>query len=336
MPARGHRFFELPHTRGAGFTLVEVMVAMTLALMVLGITVTLFSGSSRSRGDLERSSRLAENAQFALELVSDELKHTGFFADLNQAGVAWQVPDPCATAPGALGFSTAPFQLPVAIRGYTGNDVEPGCVRNRRAGTALFTIRRLAADTTPVAQAAAAMFLQVSKCNLDTPRLWRYASDGTDFTLRNIDCATVADIRRVLVRTYFVADCNACGRDTIPTLKRLDLDGNRIVETTLVEGIDNLQLEFGFDRNGDGNADVFLPTLSGIAGAPENDWSNVVAARVFVLARSADAEQGHLEAVRQYDFGEAGSSKGSRDAYKRTMLAALVRMPNIAGRRELP
>ena len=57
-----------PHhrrSRAGGFTLVEIMVAMTLGLLVLGVTVTLFAGTSRSRTDLERSNRLAENAQFA-------------------------------------------------------------------------------------------------------------------------------------------------------------------------------------------------------------------------------------------------------------------------------
>jgi type IV pilus assembly protein PilW len=200
----------------------------------------------------------------------------------------------------------------------------------------MVTLRRLAVDTTPPAEADGAAHVQVSKCNLDAPRAWRFTSDGSDFTLRNIDCATRADIRRVIARTYYVAACNECGRDTIPTLKRVDLDGDRVVETALVEGVENLQLEYGFDRNNDGNADVFLRGLSGVAGAPDNLWSNVVAARVYVLARSADAEAGHVEAERRYDFGEAGTAYGTRDGYKRTMLAALVRMPNVAGPRERP
>jgi type IV pilus assembly protein PilW len=321
---------------GRGFTLVEVMVAMTLGLIVLGVTVTLFAGTSRSRSDLERSNRLAENAQFALDLVGDELRHAGFLADLSLAGATWQVPDPCATTADGLGFSMVPFQVPVAVRGYTGADATPPCVPRRRAGTAMFTIRRLAVETTPIAAATGAQFVQVSKCNLDTPRLWRYTSDRAELTLRNIDCATVADIRRVVVRTYYVADCNECGRDTIPTLKRLEVDGDQLVETALVEGVENLQLEYGFDRDNDGNADVFLPTLSGVAGAPENLWTNVVAVRAYVLGRSRDVEHNHVEADRVYDFGQAGSIAGTRDAFKRTMLATLVRLPNIAGPREVP
>ena len=318
------------------FTLVEVLVAMALALLVLGVTLTLFAGTSRSRGDLERSNRLEENAQFALEIVGEELRHAGFYADVDLAGVAWQVPDPCAIDPATLGVSHSPFHMPVAIRGYTSTDVTPSCVERRRAGTAAFTIRRLAADTTVPAAAAGARFIQISKCNLDVPKLWRFSSTPADFTLRNIDCTTVADVRRFLVRTYFVAECNECGRDTIPTLKRVEFDGDRIVETALVEGVENLQAEYGFDRDNDGNADVYLPGLSGIPGAPDNDWVNVVAARLYVLARSADDELGHVEADRRYDFGQVGVEPGANDAHKRAMIATLVRMPNVAGRRERP
>jgi type IV pilus assembly protein PilW len=322
--------------RERGFTLVEVMVAMTLGLIVLGVTITLFAGTSRGRADLERSNRLAENAQFALDMVGDELRHATFFADLSLAGSTWQVPDPCATAPDALGFSMAPFQVPVGVRGYGAGDPTPACIASRQPGTAMFTIRRLAIETTPAADATGAQFVQVSKCNLDTPRLWRYTSDRSEFTLRNIDCATIADVRRVVVRTYFVASCNECDRDRIPTLKRLDLEGNRLVETALVEGVENLQLEYGFDRDNDGNADVFLAGLSGVAGAPDNEWFNVVAVRVYVLGRSRDVEHGHVEADRVYDFGQAGTQAGTADAFKRTLLASLVRLPNVAGPREIP
>jgi type IV pilus assembly protein PilW len=318
-----------------GLTLVEAMIAMTLSLLVLGVAVTLFSGTSRGRYDLERSNRLAEATKFALEMLSEDVRHAGFYDGVTLSGAAWQTPDPCTTTRTALGVSVAPFQLPVAIRGYRPADATPDCVANRRANTAMVTLRRLAVETTPVASANNAPYVQVSKCNKDLA-LWRYADQPSQFTLRNIDCATLADIRRLVVRTYFVASCNVCGRDTIPTLKRVDLEGDRLVETALVEGVEDLQVEYGFDTNGDGNADVFRGWLSGDAAAADNFWQNVVAVRLHVIGRSTDTEGGHTEARRTYSFGEAGSRDGATDAFKRQMLAALVRLPNVAGPRERP
>jgi type IV pilus assembly protein PilW len=321
--------------RQRGVTLVEAMIAMTLALLVLGVTVALLSGTSRGRADLERSNRLAEATKFALETLSDDARHAGFYGAVALAGAAWQVPDPCATDRATLGISVAPFQMPVAVRGYAPDDPSPVCVSYRRPGTAAVTLRRLAVETTPRADARDAPFVQVSKCNKDLA-LWRYADDPDQFGLRNIDCATIAEIRRLVVRTYFIATCNDCLRDSIPTLKRVDLDGDSIVETPLVEGVEDLRIEYGFDTNADGAVDIYRAALSGIAGAADNDWANVVALRLHVLGRSLDAEIDHVEAARVYDFGEAGSEAGARDAYKRTVLSALVRLPNVAGPRENP
>lgn len=323
--------------RQRGLTIVEAMIAMTLALLVLGVAVTLFGGTSRGRADLERSNRLAESTKFALEVLADEVRHAGFYDTVPFGGVAWQAPSPCVTDRAALGISMAPFQMPVPVRGWRTDEVLPSCIAYRRPGTAAVTLRRLAVETTPRADARDAPFVQVGKCNKDLhlPK-WQYGDDPDLFVLRNLDCATPADIRRLVVRTYFVASCNECGRDTTPTLKRVDLDGDSMVETALVEGVEDLRIEYGFDTNNDGSADVYRAALSGVPGAADDTWANVVALRLHVLGRSADAESGHVEARRVYDFGEAGSANGASDAHKRTMLSALVRLPNVAGPREQP
>jgi type IV pilus assembly protein PilW len=323
--------------RQRGLTLIELRIAMTLGLMVLGIAAALFEGTSRGRTEIERSDRLAENVQQALDTLADEIRHAGFYGELNFTGVAWQVPDPCAVKASDLGLSYAPYQLPVAVRGYRPDDELPDCVEHRRDGTSAITLRRVDVETTAKASAAGAAFLQISKCNQDIPPYWKVASASAEFTLRNIDCATLADIRRVMVRTYFIASCNECGRDTIPTLKRVELVDDRIVETPIAEGVENLQVEYGFDLDGDGVADRFRAELSGDAGAADNDWSNVVAARVHVVARTTQGDPGATASVtKQFDFGQAGSAYGGHDAYKRTMLSALVRVPNVAGKRENP
>ena len=96
-------------------TLIELMVAMTLGMLVLGAVAVIFSGTSGNRAALERGVRLAQNAAYAVELLSDEIRTAGFFAETNVTGVAWQVPDPCATTLAAQGWSHAPFTAPVPI-----------------------------------------------------------------------------------------------------------------------------------------------------------------------------------------------------------------------------
>src|SRR5689334_1776122 len=101
-----------------GLSLIELLVACAVALLVLGGVAFMFGGTTGNRLDVERTGRLTENAAYALEVLSEELHLAGYFAETKQAGVAWQVPSPCNTAIGTLGFQIAPLTLPVAIAGY--------------------------------------------------------------------------------------------------------------------------------------------------------------------------------------------------------------------------
>ena len=322
--------------RGArGTTLVEILVALALASLVIGAVALVFSATSRNRGDLERSARLLENAQYALDYLSDELRLAGYYAELSVVGVAWQAPDPCGTTVASLGWSNSPFQVPLPLVGLRPADAMPACLPHQRPGTAAFVVRRLDVDRTPPAEATGAPFLQVSKCPLDA-RLWVLSSNPSDFVLRNLDCATVADVRQLFVRTYYVADCDDCGSDTMPTLKRAELIGGQIVVTPLVEGIENLQLEYGFDGDGDGNPDRWLDAPDATLGVAFGDWSNVLAVRVYALVRAGDAQAGYVDTSKQFNLGPAGYTAAANDGYKRVQLSSIVRLSNAAGQRETP
>ena len=321
--------------RHRGMTLIELMVAMTLGLLVLGVVTVIFSGTSGNRAALERGGRLAENAAYAVEVLSDEMRIAGFFGETNFTGVAWQVPDPCATALAAQGWSQAPFTAPVPVAGYQGNDAVPGCISNRKAGTAVIVTRRSSAETTPQASATGAYFLQASKCASD-PASWVFGGDPSSFTMHNLDCATIADIRESVVRSYYVSTCNECGSDNVPTLKRAELTGTQMTITPLVEGVENLQVFYGFDTDGDGNVDIYRAALSGVAGAADNDWSNVVSVKLYVLARTTDPEPGYVDSSKTFDLGPGGVTQPVGDAYKRLLLTSIVRLNNSAGVRETP
>ena len=327
------------HARTAaqrGLSLIELLVACAVALLVLGAVAFMFGGTTGNRLDVERTGRLTENAAYALEMLSEELHVAGYFAETKLVGMAWQVPNPCNTAIGTLGFQTAPFTLPVAIAGYRPADAAPACISNRKAGTAAVSIRRLDVATTAAASATGAPFWQISSCALDAAPQLAYSNVPAAFTMRKIDCNAVADTHQVVVRTYYIATCNECGTDTIPTLKRAELVGDAIVVTPLVEGIEDLQVEYGFDTNNDGNADIYRDTLSGVAGAADNNWWNVVAVRMYVLGRSTDVTPGYVDSAKRFYMGPAGYTNVANDGFKRVQLAALVRLNNPAGLRERP
>jgi type IV pilus assembly protein PilW len=338
-----------PPDRLLGVTMVEVLVAMTVALLVLGTVSTVFLSTSRNRGNLERSARLIENAQYAMNVLRDDITQAGYYDTLTTAGVNWRIPDPCATAMSELGWSppgtappTAPVAMsnaPVPILGLRPADATPACTPDRKPGTAMLVLHYVGPAATAPVSVGGAPYLQLSKCASDVANVQNlgvFSTKRADFTLRNIDCGTLADIKQYVVHTYYVASCDRCGIDTIPTLKRAELVGNEIVVTPVAEGIENLQIEYGIDANNDGTPDRYLDAVDATLGPGYASWANVMAVRLYLLVRATDTETGYQDTTKQFNLGRAGYTAVAGDAYKRTLLTSLVRPMGPAGQRELP
>ena len=338
-----------PPDRLRGMSLVEVMIAMTIALLVLGTVSAVFLGTSRNRGNLERSARLIENAQYAMNVLRDDITQAGYYDTLMTAAVTWRVPDPCATAMSELGWSvpgvappTAPIAIadaPVPILGLRPADATPACIPDRKPGTAMLVLHYVGPAATALASVGGAPHLQFSKCASDVANVMNLGVISTqriDFTLHTIDCASIAEVKQYVARTYYVASCDRCGIDTIPTLKRAELVGNEIVVTPVAEGIENLQIEYGFDANNDGTPERYLNAVDATLGPGYGSWANVMAVLLYVLVRATDTELGYQDTTKQFNLGQAGYTDVAGDGYKRTLLTSLVRPMGPAGQRELP
>ena len=64
--------------RNAGFSLLELLIAMTVTITVLGITSTLIAGSFRIRLREDRRSDAIADAQRAINIMSREIATSGF------------------------------------------------------------------------------------------------------------------------------------------------------------------------------------------------------------------------------------------------------------------
>ena len=61
------------YSASAGFGLIELMVAMTLALILSAATLTLYLNMSRSNSELAKTNSQMEHGRLAIRLLRDDL-----------------------------------------------------------------------------------------------------------------------------------------------------------------------------------------------------------------------------------------------------------------------
>jgi len=334
------------HSVQRGLSLVELMVAITISLLVLTALSAIFISSTRSRNEMQKSTQQQESGRYAAELLADNLKMAGYLAEFDASPLATPavLPDPCATT--IANLLTA---LPLHVQGVNDAAESPSCLSDVKEGTDIVVVRRASTCVAGVAGCAAFVdgepYFQASLC---TPNdgsgaelahaistdadyaAYHFAlsTSAGDFTRHKTSCVATdfAAIQRYFVHIYFIANNNESG-DGIPTLKRAELGAGAFSIVPLVDGIENMQVEYGVDSNGDG-----VPNAYTSAPASTADWRNVMAARVHLLARNTTSSQGYTDS-RVYTLGDKEVS-APNDGYKRHVYSTTAQFVNPSWRRQ--
>src|SRR5687767_12308340 len=84
--------------RQRGINLVELMISMAIGLFLLAGLVGIFVNSSQTSAELSKSAQQLENGRFAMQMLSEDVAHTGFFGAWGFTGTPASAVDPCATS----------------------------------------------------------------------------------------------------------------------------------------------------------------------------------------------------------------------------------------------
>lgn len=264
--------------RQRGFTLVEMMVAVTIGLLIMVGVLTLYLNMRRSNDDMANTNSLIENGRFAVQLLQEDLAHAGFwngyipeFDDLtlNDApplpgqpgGVPNVVPPVCED------FSTWTLAQKNAIPGIavqTYSAVPPGCsgiVTDLAANSDVLVVRHVETCVPGVgnceALEAGKVYFQVSSCDVEPTSSYVLGTGG--FILHQRDCLTLAERRKYVADLYYVRDYAVTPGDGIPTLMRSQFDytggatptNGQQAAVPLIEGVEALRVELGIDNVSD-------------------------------------------------------------------------------------
>ena len=298
-----------------GFSLVELMISMVLGLAVVAAVGTLSVNATRSYRSLNRTGEQIENGRYALNLIKSDLEHAGFFGIYNPKPdlASQEIVDPCNTSTELLAKSFLFPILSIAALPST-----TSCTfASRKIGTSGVVIRR--ADSCG----------NITKCPVSSGDIYIYTMpDKYSFSAIETN-----DIRKYHTNIYYIRSYSQDPTDKIPTLmiKSPSLNDGNPDGQSVIEGIDNLQIQYGIDSDSNGSPDTYKPNISNTELPSANEWRNVIAVRLFLLARTLLKDPGYTD-TGTYDLGNIRVTPG--DQYHYRVFSSVVRLINISQRRE--
>ena len=250
----------LLRTAHRGFSLIELMVSMGIAMTLMMAMASIFTTSINTREKIDREGQKIETARYSLDTLAEDIRLAGYYGNYappftGAMPADWKYVDPCSTTGGnplpGWNATSSPVQVPFPIFGYEAHGTGPlpaaltGCLDQYRTGTDVFVVRR--ASTVSVTAGGAGYisgeaYLQVSSCpdgTVDTqPFNALSTTTSTAFNLRVLGCTSTtpgpnASVRKLITRIYYISQCDDCVNDLdsnaattgdgIPTLKMVEL-----------------------------------------------------------------------------------------------------------------
>lgn len=320
------------YSRQDGFSLIELMVAMTIGLILLAGVIMVVSNSSRSQQEIEKAGSRIENGRFALEMFEREVSHAGYYGEFYDIDPPSSMPDPCSTS-----LTEIDSGMGLPIQGYSGSKTAgnpaPSCLSDadHRDKTDILVLRRASTATTAIGSLAnGEVYLQGLSVNKIVAQ-----ADGSEttssrglFTLTKLNSDDPANIRKLKTHIYFVGPDD----DGVPTLKRLSLvenSGNLTFrEEPLATGVEELVVEYGIDGDGDGTATTYVQEPGTVS-----EWADVVALHVRLIVRGRKPTNGYTD-DKTYDLGLEGEYTPDATNYRRNAFVSTTRAANPSMRRE--
>ena len=286
----------------AGFSLVELMVALGLSLLLLTGVVAIFTSSRVSYESTDQLSRVQETGRFALEQISRHLRSAGF------PGCARQPRDVSTTLRNSGDLQWNFLEGPVRGFNATGTNWLPALsatIEQAVPTSDVLVVRGPRLDAAPMRITADMTgptdVLTVNDASIvgtDGRVVMAYSCQGRSFffakqagsTLTHTAEATVpgnmtnstsfrffanAEVIPVETVVYFVRES-----EVLPGTNSLWRRSGLATAEELVQGVDQMQVEYGVDPNDDRVVDDYVTANS------VTNWDRVVAVRVALLVSS--------------------------------------------------
>ncbi|MBW8328803.1 MAG: PilW family protein [Thiobacillus sp.] len=299
--------------KSRGFGLIELMIAITIGLFLLGGIGYVYLGSRQTFRTQDDFSRIQENVRYAMDQVGVDVRMAGYSGCVNLSSIDPKNPTAMPITVIANGAPTV--GLAEGMRGYdSATWTSPGTVpANWVANTGVFHVTRAEAGgvnlignmtatnaniqisgnpTGIVAEQA----ILISDCvSADLFRATNVASGTVTIAHTTSNCAVLggvacntsnnlskaygsdAEIYSVLSTTYFIGT-NPAGNPALYRRQQLGTQTGAAEE--LVENVENIVMRFGIDTDNDFIVDSY------VSASAVTNWRQVLTARLSLVFRS--------------------------------------------------
>lgn len=294
----------------AGFSLVELMVAIALSSLLLTGVVAIFSSSRVAYESTEQLSRVLETGTFALDEISRQIRGAGF------CGCSCQ---PTYITAALADATTLQWNfLDGAVRGYDAATsgwipALDSSIANAVAGSDVLVVRGPRADAQPAVvttnmadpqeplvitggdiQAGDVVmaygcegqsFFQVRGTSRGLAHGMGGSAPGNAMASTGYPFRRNAEVMPVETTIYYVGPSQGSTppNNTMPPGTRSlyrQIAGGAVDE--VVQGVEQMQIEYGVDTDGDRCVDNYSPATA------TTDWQSVLSVRIALLVRSIE------------------------------------------------
>jgi type IV pilus assembly protein PilW len=323
-----------------GFSLVELMIAMTIGFIVVAAVGYVYLSSRQSFRLTDSMSRMQENGRLAIETLARNVRMAGYVGcgNLKNATVTTIANPPVPVMSMATAITGEDFAA--AVVNYAGTGI------TRPAGDTISVMGAFAGGVNLVGNLAPSNaniqingnpygfavgdVLMVTNCtNADIFRPTTVSGGGT-VTMSHSNATNTGNrvgtygsdgvVLKMDRFTYFIGT-NPAGKRA---LYRTNLAKGVAEDTVeLVEDVWDMQIEYGQDTNGDGAADTYNN-----ATAVVGNWAQVVSARISLLLVSP--ENNIVPSEQTYNFNGATPQAAAGDRRLFQVLGTTIAVRNRA------
>ncbi len=318
----------MTHRKQHGLSLVELMVSLAIGSFLIIGAMTVYTQNRATYRSNEQLARIQENAQFALDVIEPHVRLASFFGETSRWADIDGIPVTGNTNPNGLAVPTGEcgpgwsWDLERTIEGInTTYNLACAPAFPAQANSDVLITRHASVAT----MAADNDFIQVRSSRARG----QLFSNGVEPALGG---APNEGTYNLLTNAFYVAQRS----DLLPNYpslrrKRLGSAGGvpAIIDEEVAPGVENLQVRFGLDTNGDNSVDRYVDPDSVLMDPDDPGFivgTRVLSARIWLLLRAERFETGVTD---QRSFAFADVDLGDPpDRFRRLLVSKTILLHN--------